>query len=157
MTASVIASLLGDMQPGNVPGASACWEFLRILFEVEARGDQAIGDGLVLWIVGKIHLPVAKVAASAVKSEVGPGNHSQVIRIRRVKQGVKVRKVGTSFGKFGEARVLDGALVIDILQNDDDDAVEVMGGCARGGPLSLFPLAFGRFRDLRFGLDLRQS
>lgn len=155
MPTRVVATLLPDMLAGDTPGARTWREFFGVLLEIESRRDQAIADRLVFGIVGKVHLPVAEVASVAVKSEVGTGNHGEIVRIGGVEQCVKVGEAGSALRQFSEVGILHGALVVGVLEHDNDDAVEVMRRCPGSRPLCFFFLAFRGFRDLWFGLNLR--
>ena len=62
----IVASLVSDVLARDVPRASAGRQFLRILFEVEPSSNQAVGNGSVRRVVGKIHLPVAQKASPPV-------------------------------------------------------------------------------------------
>ncbi len=92
MTPHVVAAFVGDMQAGNLPRTVSQRKLLRILLEVEAGSEQAVGNGFVQRIVGEIHLLVPQKASPAVQAEIRPRDHREIVRIRRMKQSVKVRK-----------------------------------------------------------------
>lgn len=73
-----------------------------------------------------------------------------------MKQGVEIGEAGTLRGQGLQARIVDGSLVVDILEDDDQDAIEVviLGACRRTG--CFFALSLFGLRDLRLsGLILR--
>src|SRR5579871_14125 len=96
MAPRVIATLLTDMLAGDAPGAGAGRKFFGVLLEIESRRNQAIADRLVFGIVGKIDLPIAEVASMAMKSEIGAGDHGEIVRVRGMEEGVKVCEAGSA-------------------------------------------------------------
>jgi len=117
----------------NLPGTRGIGKFFGILLEVESRGHQPIGNCAMEGIVGKVHLLVAKVAAPPMDTEIRSGDHREIIRVRRMEQRMKIREAGTLLGKSGEVGILYGALVVDILEHDDEHAVEMVRLRVRGG------------------------
>src|SRR6266581_8877554 len=99
----------------------------------------------MLGIIGKVHLIVGEIEATLMGAEVRPGNHRQVIRIGGVEQGMKICEAGALSRQGSEILVLDGNLVVNVFQNDDYDAIEVVSASA-GGRVGGF-LFFG-FRGL---------
>src|SRR3984885_5804461 len=98
----------------QVPWASLVRKFLRVLLEVEAGRDQAIGDRLVRGVVGKIHLVVSQKTSVAMDIEIRSRNHGQVVGIGGMKQSVEAGKAGSLFFKIGQICDLACYLVVHI-------------------------------------------
>jgi len=70
-----------------------------------------------------------------------------------MEEGVEVGETGALRGKCLEARVLDGTFIVNILEHDDQDAVEMVRLRTGGGAHGFRLLA--RFRLGDVGLRLR--
>src|SRR5579864_4622964 len=106
MAPRIVATLLGHVRSGDVPGAGAVREFFGILLEVKAGGDQPVGNRLVGGVIGEIDLPVAEKASAAMNAEIGTCNHSQIVGIGRMKQSVKISETGAACGQRRKAWIL---------------------------------------------------
>lgn len=157
MTSGIVATLLADMLSGDIPWARTGRKFLGVLLEIESGRDQAIANRLVFGIIREIHLPIAEIASMTMKPIIRPGDHRQVVRIRGVKQCVKVGEAGSALRKVNKIGILHGSLIVGVLKHDNDDAVEVVRRSPGGRSLRLLFLTFGGFRDLRLGLNLRRG
>ena len=72
MTPHVVAAFVGDMQAGNLPRTVSQRKLLRILLEVEAGSEQAVGNGFVQRIVAGNSLACPQKASPAVQAESVP-------------------------------------------------------------------------------------
>ena len=84
MAADIVSPILRYVPAGQIPGAGPVRQLLGVLFEVESRGDQAVSDGAVLCISGKVQLVVRDVAGAVVGSKIRSRNHGQIVGIRRM-------------------------------------------------------------------------
>ena len=118
------------------------------MFEVEAGGDQAVGDRLVGRVVGNVHLVVGKQTSAVMDAEVRSRDHGQIIWIGGMEEGMEVGKAGAAGRKFGQTLFLAGKLIVNVFENDDQDAIKVAGRGSGCGACGFVLLACGRLGDL---------
>jgi len=72
-----------------------------------------------------------------------------------MKQSVEIGETGSLGGKRRKTRIPHRPLIVHILENDNQHAVEVMRFRPRGCPRRFLFLSFLRFRDFRLRLAWR--
>jgi hypothetical protein len=88
-----------------------------------------------------------------MSTEIRSGDHGEVVRVRGMEQGMEVGEAGALSSERREIFILKGDVVVDIFEDDDQDAVKVMGWSTSGGAFRLFLFCCGRLSDLRqFGV-----
>src|SRR5258708_39197169 len=89
-------------------------------------------------VVGKVELHVGEISSTGMtNTEIGARHHGEIVRIRRMKEGMKIGEAGAVLGQCGQVLVLDRDLVVDIFEHNDEHPVKVasarfgsgLGGC----------------------------